>query len=119
MLYGNSQRFVQLYQNLLDNAAKFMGGQPEPLIEVGAYTDENNEIVLFVRDNGKGIDPRYHHKIFGLFEKIDNETDGTGIGLALVKRIVEVHGGSIWFTSAGTGKGTTFYFKLEGTTLIK
>ena len=119
MLYGHSQRFIQLYQNLLDNAAKFMGGRHEPLIDVGAYTDENNEIVLFVRDNGKGIDPRYHHKIFGLFEKIDNEIEGTGIGLALVKRIVEVHGGSIWFTSAGTGKGTTFYFKLEGTTLIK
>ena len=118
-LYGHSQRFIQLYQNLFDNAAKFMGGQHEPLIEAGAYTDENNEIVLFVRDNGKGIDPRYHHKIFGLFEKIDNETEGTGIGLALVKRIVEVHGGSIWFTSGGTGKGTAFYLKLEGTTLIK
>jgi PAS domain S-box-containing protein len=118
MLYGHGQRFIQLYQNLLDNAAKFMGTQPDPLIEVGAFTDEKNEIVLFVKDNGKGIDPRYHHKIFGLFEKMDNETEGTGIGLALVKRIVEVHGGNIWFTSEGNGTGTTFYFKLSGTSLI-
>lgn len=118
MLYGHGQRFIQLYQNLLDNAAKFMGNQPEPIIEVGAFMDEKNEIVLFVKDNGKGIDPRYHHKIFGLFEKMDNETEGTGIGLALVKRIVEVHGGTIWFTSEGNGTGTTFYFKLSGTSLI-
>jgi PAS domain S-box-containing protein len=118
MLYGHGQRFIQLYQNLLDNAAKFMGSQSDPMIEVGAYTDEKNEIVLFVKDNGKGIDPRYHHKIFGLFEKMDNETEGTGIGLALVKRIIEVHGGIIWFTSEGNGTGTTFYFKLSGTSLI-
>jgi PAS domain S-box-containing protein len=118
MLYGHGQRFIQLYQNLLDNAAKFMGNQPDPMIEVGAFTDEKNEIVLFVKDNGKGIDPRYHHKIFGLFEKMDNETEGTGIGLALVKRIVEVHGGTIWFSSRGNGSGTTFYFKLSGTRLI-
>ncbi len=119
MLYGHSQRFIQLFQNLIDNSAKFMGDQEYPSIEIGSYAGENNEVVLFVRDNGKGIDPRYHHKIFGLFEKMDVETEGTGIGLALVKRIVEVHGGSIWFTSEGEGRGTTFYFALEGATLIK
>ncbi len=119
LLYGLAQRFIQLYQNLIDNAAKFMGDQPDPVIEVGAFAGENNEVVLFVRDNGQGIDPRYHHKIFGLFEKMDVETEGTGIGLALVKRIVEVHGGSVWFTSEGNGKGTTFYFTLEGTTKNK
>jgi PAS domain S-box-containing protein len=121
MVYGHSQRLIQLYQNLIDNSAKFMINQPHPLIEIGAYNDEsrNNEIVLFVRDNGSGIDPRYHHKIFGLFEKMDTSTEGTGIGLALVKRIVEVHGGTIWFTSEGMGKGTTFYLTLERTQLIK
>jgi signal transduction histidine kinase len=119
LLYGHAQRFIQLYQNLIDNAAKFMGEQQDPFIEVGTIRGENNEVVLFVRDNGKGIDPRYHHKIFGLFEKMDVETEGTGIGLALVKRIVEVHGGSVWFTSEGNGKGTTFYFTLEGTTKNK
>lgn len=120
MLYGHIERFIQLYQNLLDNAAKFMGDQPRPFVEIGAFIDSerNNEIVLFVRDNGSGIDPRYHHKIFGLFEKMDNTTEGTGIGLALIKRIVEVHGGTIWFESEGAGKGTTFYFTLEGTQVI-
>jgi signal transduction histidine kinase len=75
-------------------------------------------VVLFVRDNGSGIDPRFHHKVFGLFEKLDNTTEGTGIGLALIKRIVEVHNGSVWFESEGEGKGTTFYFTLEKTKMI-
>jgi len=121
MLYGHMQRFVQLYQNLIDNSAKFMGSQPEPFIEIGSFLDEdkNNAIILYVRDNGTGIDPRYTHRIFGLFEKLDNNTEGTGIGLALVRRIVEVHGGSVWFVSDGIDKGTTFYFTLEGSRLIK
>ena len=121
MLYGHMQRFVQLYQNLIDNSAKFMGSQPEPFIEIGSFLDEEKKdtIILFVRDNGKGIDPRHSHRIFGLFEKLDNNTDGTGIGLALVRRIVEVHGGSVWFVSEGIDKGTTFYFTLEGTRIIK
>jgi PAS domain S-box-containing protein len=120
MLYGHSQRLIQLYQNLIDNSAKFMGKNPDPLIEIGAMSgNDNNEIVLFVTDNGGGIDPRHHHKIFGLFEKLNDSKEGTGIGLALVKRIVEIHGGSIWFESEGEGKGTKFYFTLEGTELIK
>ncbi|HEX2976194.1 MAG TPA: PAS domain S-box protein [Bacteroidales bacterium] len=118
MLFGHAQRFIQLYQNLFDNAAKFMGNQPEPLVEAGSFLDDNKQLVLFVRDNGMGIDPRHHHKIFGLFEKMDNTTEGTGIGLALVKRIIEVHGGSVWFSSEGHGKGTTFYFRLEGAHII-
>lgn len=120
MLYGHGQRLIQLYQNLIDNSAKFMGNQPDPEIEIGAFTHpENHEIVMFVRDNGSGIDPQYHHKLFGLFEKLDNSTEGTGIGLALIKRIVEVHGGTIWLDSEGAGKGTTFYFTLENTHLTE
>jgi PAS domain S-box-containing protein len=118
MLFGHSQRLLQLYQNLLDNAAKFMGSQPQPKIEIGAYMDKEKGIVMFVKDNGSGIDPQYHHKLFGLFEKLDNSTEGTGIGLALIKRIVEVHGGTIWFHSEGVNKGTTFYFTLEKTQII-
>jgi PAS domain S-box-containing protein len=120
MLYGFSQRLIQLFQNLIDNAVKFMGDQTDPRIEIGAYQDDQkNDVVIYVRDNGSGIDPRYHHKIFGLFEKMDNKTEGSGIGLALVKRIVEVHEGSKWFESEGVGKGTTFYFTLKNTHIVK
>ena len=68
--------------------------------------------VFFVRDNGLGIDPRYHDKVFGLFDKLDPRSEGTGIGLALVKRIIEVHGGHVWVESAGLGHGATFCFTL-------
>lgn len=118
MLFGHTQRLVQLYQNLIDNAAKFMSNQPDPLIEIGTFLNNEKQIVLFVRDNGSGIDPQYHHKLFGLFEKLDPDTEGTGIGLALVKRIVEVHDGSIWFTSEGAGKGSTFFFTLANSKLM-
>lgn len=116
-LYGYTPRLVQLFQNLIDNAVKFMGDQQNPVIEIGTLI-ERDRTVLFVKDNGSGIDPRYHHKIFGLFEKLDTGIEGTGIGLALVKRIIEVHNGSIWFKSDGVGQGTTFYFTLEETSLL-
>lgn len=115
-LHGDLARLVELYQNLIDNAAKFMGDQSDPCIEIGA-TSSGGEVTLFVRDNGLGIDPRHRHKLFGLFEKLHPGTEGTGIGLALVKRIVEVHGGRISVESAGLGQGTTFRFTLAKTTL--
>ncbi len=65
-----------------------------------------------MRDNGAGIDPRYREKVFGLFERLDQQIEGTGVGLALVKRIVEFHGGRSWVESEGTGRGSTFYFTL-------
>lgn len=114
VLFGSETRLIELFENLIDNAVKFMGTQPEPLIEIGAKSREN-DIVLFVRDNGSGIDLRHAGKIFGLFEKLDQASEGTGIGLALVRRIVEVYHGAIWFESGGSGKGATFYFTLENT----
>jgi PAS domain S-box-containing protein len=117
-LFGFQQRLMQLYQNLIDNAVKFMGDQQDPIIEIGSYTDtRKNQVVLFVRDNGSGIYPRYHSKIFGLFEKLDNKAEGSGMGLALIKRIIDVHGGDIRVDSEGQGRGTTFYFTLEKTRL--
>jgi signal transduction histidine kinase len=74
--------------------------------------DGDGKPILFVRDNGLGIDPNYHDKVFGLFNKLDPQSEGTGVGLTLVKRIIEVHGGRIWIESKGAGKGTTFYFTL-------
>jgi len=105
---GDQIRLREVFENLIDNAAKYMGDQPNPLIEIGMREMENP--VFFVKDNGLGIESQYHQKIFSLFEKLDPTNEGTGIGLALVKRIIEVHGGQIWVESEGLGKGSTFCF---------
>jgi PAS domain S-box-containing protein len=114
VLTGDRTRLVEVFQNLVDNAAKFMGDEPAPRIEIGVE-QVGEELVLFVRDNGIGIDPRLRPMLFGLFHKLDPGSEGTGIGLALVRRIVEVHGGRIWVESEGPGKGTTFRFTLAKT----
>ena len=88
-----------------------MGDQPKPVIEIG-YAHYNKETEFFIRDNGIGIDAKYFDTIFGLFNQLDNKTEGTGFGLALVKRIIEVHGGNINVESQGKGHGATFRFTL-------
>ncbi|MCB8967214.1 MAG: GAF domain-containing protein [Ardenticatenaceae bacterium] len=104
-------RIIGALQNLLSNAVKFMGDQPNPHVEIGA-AEQGEKTVFFVRDNGIGIDPAYHQKVFGLFDRLNPDIEGSGIGLALVKRIIEVHNGRIWVESAGAGQGSTFYFTL-------
>jgi PAS domain S-box-containing protein len=108
---GDRQRLTEVLQNLLDNAAKYMGDQPSPRIEIGQSGEQDGKPVFFIKDNGMGIAPEYHERIFGLFNKLDARSEGTGVGLALVKRIVEFHGGRIWVQSEA-GKGSTFYFTL-------
>jgi PAS domain S-box-containing protein len=111
-VYGDHPRLVEVMQNLISNAVKFMGEQTKPIIEVGTHgADLDEKPIFFVRDNGMGIDPQYHDRIFGLFNRLDPTIDGTGIGLTLVKRIIEIHGGHIWLESQ-LGRGTTFYFTL-------
>ncbi|HRF43855.1 MAG TPA: ABC transporter substrate binding protein [Candidatus Competibacteraceae bacterium] len=108
---GDRSRLLEVMQNLLDNAVKYLGEQPKPVITVGCRQDRG-QMVCYVRDNGLGIEPCYHDKVFGLFEQLDPRTEGTGVGLALVKRIIEFHNGRLWVESAGLGQGSTFYFTL-------
>ena len=107
------RRIAEVVQNLLENAIKYIGDQAAPRIEIGTRQD-GKECVFFVSDNGKGIDPRHHEKVFGLFSKLDAESKGTGIGLALVKRIIEAHGGKVWVESEGEGMGSRFCFTMGG-----
>lgn len=124
VLYCDRTRLAELWQNLLENACKFMGDQAEPCIEIGVERGTSSEedssfhspqsTVFYVRDNGIGIDPEFHYSVFGLFNKLDKHTEGTGVGLAIVKRIVDLHYGRIWIKSEGSGRGTCFYFTLPG-----
>jgi PAS domain S-box-containing protein len=112
-VYGDKQRLLEVMVNLIENGVKFMGNQPSPLIEIGVHYDLEGP-VFFVRDNGIGIPKEYQGRLFTLFERLEVNAPGSGVGLAMVKRIIEIHGGKIWLESEGTGKGTTFWFTLPG-----
>jgi signal transduction histidine kinase len=110
-VYGDKNRLREVITNLLENALKFMGDQKKPKVEIGMRYDAETP-VFFVRDNGIGIASEYQGRIFSLFEKLDVSIPGAGVGLALTKRIIEMHGGKIWVESEGMGKGSTFCFTL-------
>ena len=116
VIYCDFARIVQVLQNLITNAVKFMGQQTDPLIEIGVEKREGEQ-VFFVKDNGMGIDPKYQEQVFGLFTKLNANTEGLGIGLGIVKRIIEVHEGRIWVESE-LGKGASFYFTLPEKPLV-
>jgi PAS domain S-box-containing protein len=107
VVFGDRARLVQVFQNLLDNAMKFAAGADEPLVRVEARAPVEGKAVLAVRDNGIGIEARHRDRVFDLFEKLDPRAEGSGIGLSLVKRVVESHGGRVWLESEGRGAGTT------------
>jgi signal transduction histidine kinase len=111
VVFGDRARLLEVLQNLIDNASKYMGTESQPRIEISVRGD-GDEPVCCVRDNGIGIEPHYHEKVFGLFDQLDPTVEGSGIGLALAKRIVEVHGGRIWVESQGRGHGSTFCFTI-------
>ena len=110
-VWGDETRLVEVYLNLIENAVKFIGDQESPRIHIGS--EERDDMILcHVRDNGIGVATEYQSQVFGLFERLDADVEGTGVGLALVKRIVEVHGGEVWIESEGAGCGCSFMFTL-------
>jgi signal transduction histidine kinase len=103
----------QAWLNLLENASKYCLSNPDPLIEIGSL-QENEQTIYFVRDNGEGFDMQYADKIFHIFQHLspENEFNSTGIGLTIVQRVLQRHGGKIWAVSS-PGEGATFYFKIS------
>jgi light-regulated signal transduction histidine kinase (bacteriophytochrome) len=112
MVQGDPTQLRQLFQNLIANGIKFHRPSTEPQVQVSAAR-ENGAWTFSVRDNGIGIEPQYQERIFALFQRLHTRADypGTGIGLAICKKIVERHGGQIRVDSA-PGRGTTFLFSL-------
>jgi PAS domain S-box-containing protein len=111
MLFGDRQRLCQIWQNLIENAIKYRRDGSMPRIELGIQ-QMSGDPVFFVKDNGIGIEPQYHDKIFGIFEKLNPKSPGAGLGLSMIKRIVEKCGGRVWVESEGNGKGSCFFFTL-------
>jgi len=115
LVYGEKKRLAQVIENLLSNAIKYIGKEnPSPQIEVGLQ-EQDDQKVIFVKDNGIGIEKAYFEKIFQVFQRLPSAKkieQGTGIGLAIVKRVIQYHGGKVWLKSE-PGKGATFFFTLK------
>jgi light-regulated signal transduction histidine kinase (bacteriophytochrome) len=109
---GDPAMVLQVFVNLISNAVKFTSGRERAEIEVG-YVPDRSPTVYFVKDNGVGFNMKYYSRLFGVFERLHRreEFDGTGIGLAIVQKIVQRHGGSVWAESL-VDNGATFFFTL-------
>lgn len=113
MAYADYSLMSRVLTNLLSNAIKYSGTKENPCIEISSFHNNNN-IVYCIKDNGVGFDMKYYDKLFGVFQRLHNprEFEGTGVGLALMKRIILKHGGTIW-AEAEVGKGAAFYFTVN------
>jgi signal transduction histidine kinase len=110
-IIGDKARLLQVMQNLVDNGVKFLGDQPHPKIEIGG-SESPDRVGIYVADNGIGIAPKDQQRAFQLFQRLDRKVEGTGFGLALVKKIVEAHRGRVWIESEGRNQGTRVCFSL-------
>ncbi len=110
LIYVDRQKISQVFENLIVNAIKFSATVGGPRVEVG-YADEGKSHHFFVKDNGIGIAPKNHRKIFEMFFRLNeiDDKEGTGIGLTIVENIVTGHGGKVWVESE-KGRGATFHF---------
>jgi len=110
--YADPTYIKQVWLNLISNAIKFSSLNMNPEIRIGGYQEEGSN-VYYIRDNGVGFNPEYGYKLFGVFQRLHkaNEFEGTGVGLAIVERIIHRHSGKVW-AEGKEGKGATFYFSL-------
>lgn len=113
--FGDTTSLRQVWVNLIGNAIKYSRGNPQPTIHIGSYK-ENGEIVFYVKDNGVGFDMKYANKLFKVFQRLHStdEFEGTGVGLAIVEKIINKHGGRVW-ASSKENDGASFYFTLPDT----
>jgi light-regulated signal transduction histidine kinase (bacteriophytochrome) len=111
---GDAAMLRRVFENLIGNAIKYTRPRNPAEIEIGCAGEEDGRVIIFVRDNGAGFDMRYAEKLFGVFQRLhrSDEFEGTGIGLAIVRRVISRHGEKVWAES-DVGRGATFYVTLK------
>ena len=111
-IYGDYTMIKQVMINLISNSLKYTRKKNKTIIEIGSYK-KNKEYIIFINDNGIGFNMKYSYKLFGVFQRLHSskEFEGTGIGLSIVKKIINMHGGKVWIESK-LNKGTTIYFSI-------
>jgi light-regulated signal transduction histidine kinase (bacteriophytochrome) len=117
-IFADPTYIKQVWINLISNAVKFSAFKELPLIKIGGYV-ENGYHVYWIKDNGVGFNQEYAHKLFGVFQRLhrSDEFEGTGVGLAIVQRIIHRHGGKVW-AEGKENDGATFYFSLPSESLL-